>query len=84
MVLVVRNPPANTGHMRDAGLIPGLGRTPGGGAWQPTPVFSPGEFHGQRSIVGYSPWDHKDSDTTEQLTVSVQFSCILYLFPSFS
>ena len=30
-----------------------------------TPVFSPGEFHGQRSLVGYSPWSHKELDTTE-------------------
>ena len=36
--------------------------------WQPTPVFLPGEFHGQRSLVGYSPWDHKKSDTTKRLT----------------
>ena len=34
--------------------------------WQPTPVFLPGEFHGQRSLTGYSPWGHKQSDTTEQ------------------
>ena len=33
--------------------------------WQSTPVFLPGESHGQRSLVGYSPWDHKESDTTE-------------------
>ena len=33
--------------------------------WHPTPVFLPGEFHGQRSLVGYSPWDHKESHTTE-------------------
>ena len=37
--------------------------------WQPTPVFLPGEFHGQRSLTGYSPWGHKESDTTEQLTL---------------
>ena len=36
---------------------------------QPTPVFLPGEFHGQRSLEGYSPWGHKDLDTTEQLTL---------------
>ena len=36
--------------------------------WLPTPVCLPGEFHGQRSLVGYSPWGHKGSDTTEQLT----------------
>ena len=33
--------------------------------WQPTPVFLPGESHGQRSLVGHSPQDHKESDTTE-------------------
>ena len=37
--------------------------------WQPTPVFLPREFHGQRSLMGYSPWGHKESDTTERLTV---------------
>ena len=35
--------------------------------WQPTLVFLPGESHGRRSLVGYSPWGHKESDTTEQL-----------------
>ena len=35
---------------------------------QPAPAFLPGESHGQRSLVGYSPWGHKESDTTEQLT----------------
>jgi len=33
--------------------------------WQPTPVFLPGEFHGQRSLVGYSSWGCKESDTSE-------------------
>ena len=36
--------------------------------WQPTPVFLPGEFHEQRSLVGYSPRGHKECDTTERLT----------------
>jgi len=35
--------------------------------WPPTPVFLPGEFHGQKSLAGYSPWGCKESDTTEQL-----------------
>ena len=35
-----------------------------GRKWQPTPVFLPREFHGQRSLVGYSPWGHEESDTT--------------------
>ena len=36
--------------------------------WQSTPVFLPGEFQGQRSLEGYSPWGHKESDMTERLT----------------
>ena len=60
---VVKNPPANAGDVRDAGSIPGSGRSPGGG--QPTPVFLLGEFHGQRSLVGNSPWGHKESATTK-------------------
>ena len=35
--------------------------------WQSTPVLLPGKSHGQRSLVGYSPWGHKESDTTERL-----------------
>ena len=35
--------------------------------WQPTPVFVPGESHGQRSLMGYSPWGRTESDTTERL-----------------
>ena len=37
--------------------------------WLPAPVFFPGEFHGQRSLAGYSPWGCKESDMTEQLTL---------------
>ena len=46
-------------------------RSPGGGlilwrrAWQPTPVFLPGETHGQRTLADYSPWGHKELDTAE-------------------
>ena len=50
---VVKNLPANSG---DAGLIPVSGRFPWRRKWQPTPVFSPGKSHGQRSLAGYSPW----------------------------
>ena len=49
----------------DAGSTPESGRSPWRREWQPTLVFLPGEFHGQRSLVGYSPWDCKESDTTE-------------------
>jgi len=50
----------------DPGLMPGSGRSPGE---RNIPAFLPGEFHGQRSLMGYSPWGHKESDTTEQLTL---------------
>ena len=42
-------------------------------AWQSTPIFLPGESHGQRSLVGYSPRGHKESDMTEWLTLSLLF-----------
>ena len=45
--------------------------------WQPIPVFLPGEFHRQRSLVGCSPWGLKESDTTEQLTLYT--FCIILL-----
>ena len=51
VVLVVKNTPANAGDIRDEGSVPELGRSPGGG--QPTPVFLPGESHGQRSLAVY-------------------------------
>ena len=41
--------------------------------WLPTPVFLPGEFQGQRSLAGYSPWAHKESDTTEPHTHHMKF-----------
>ena len=67
VALAVKNLPGNAGDIRDTGLIPGLGRSPGRRrAWQPTPVFLPGKFHGQRSLVGCSPWGHKESDTNEE------------------
>ena len=56
---VVENPPANAGDLGEAGSIPGAERSPGGEKWQPTPVFLPGKFHGQRSLMGYSPWGHR-------------------------
>ena len=54
MVLVIKNPPANAGDTGDMGSTPELGRFLWRKAWQPTPVFLPGESHGQRSLVGYS------------------------------
>ena len=70
-----QNLPANGGDTRDASLIPGSGRSPGVvndnplRKWQSDPVFLPGKFHGQRSLVGESSWGRKESDTTEQLSI---------------
>ena len=44
--------------------------------WHPTPVLLPGKSHGQRSLVGYSPWSCEESDTTEQLHFHFSLSCI--------
>ena len=58
MVLVVKKSPANAGNMRDWGSTPGSGISPGEGNGKATPVFMPGDSHGQRRIpltVGYSP-----------------------------
>ena len=44
-----------------------VGKTRWRKKWQPTPVFLPGEFHGQRNLVGYSPRGQKESDTTQKL-----------------
>ena len=57
-----RKEPANNAEER--GWIPASGRSPAEGHGY-TPVFSPGKSHGQRSITGYSPWDHKESSMTE-------------------
>ena len=56
-----KNPPANAVDVRDSGSIPGSGRSPGGG-------------HGQRSLVGCSPWSCKELDTTECLTLSLSLA----------
>ena len=59
-----KNPPTSARDLRDVGSVPRLGRSPGGG--QPaTLVFPPGEPHGQRSLVGFGPLGHKESDQTE-------------------
>ena len=57
----------------DLGSIPGLREIPWRREWQPTPVFLPGGFHGQRSLAGYSAWGLNKSDTTEPLTLSFTF-----------
>ena len=55
MMLIVKNPPASAGDVEDTGLIPEFRKIPWRRKWQPTPVFLPGEFHGQRRLAGCSP-----------------------------
>ena len=62
----VTDPPTNAGDAR-LRFSPWVGKTPWRRARQPTPAFLPGESHGQRSLAGYSPWGHKELNTTEQL-----------------
>ena len=50
---------------RRPGCHPWVGKIPWRRIWQPTPVFLPREFRGQRRLVGYRPWGHKESDLTE-------------------
>ena len=76
VVWVVKNPPATIGDMD---LICGLvGKIPCKKKWQLIPVFLTRESRGQRNLVDYSPWGHKESDTTEHTptshtTLSVQW-----------
>ena len=67
MALVVKNPLANAGDTGEA--IPSLGGEDPPEAQLLTPGFLPGESHGQRRLMGYSPWGHKESDTTERLSM---------------
>ena len=63
VTLMVKNPPANAGDRY--GFDPWIGNIPWSMKWQPTPVFLPGESHGQSNLAGYSPWGRKELDMTE-------------------
>ena len=69
---MVKNLPANAGDVRDAGSIPRLGRSPGGGRGNPLQYSCLENPHGQRSLAGYSPWRRKELDMTERLALSTQ------------
>jgi len=62
VVQIVKNLPAM--------LDPWIRKIPWRSKCLPTPVFLPGESHGQKSLVDYSPWGRKESDMTERLTLS--------------
>ena len=65
-------------NVEDLGSIPGLRRSPGGGHGNPHQYSCLEKPHGQRSLVGYSPWDRKESDMTEQLNTAqhISFCCL--------
>ena len=65
--LVLKNPPANAGDIRDVSFIPGLGRSPGVRNDNALQYSCLENLSGQRSLAGYSPWGRKESDMTEQL-----------------
>ena len=60
---MVKNLPAKAG---DGRLSPWVGKISWRRAWQHTPVFLPEEFHGQKNLAGYSPWDCTELDMTER------------------
>ena len=60
-----REPACQCRRCKRHGFNPWVGKIPWKRAQQPTPVFLPGEFHGQRNLVGYSPWGRKESDMIE-------------------
>ena len=70
--LVANSLPVSAGDTREVGSSPESGRSPG--------VFLPGEFPGQTSLVGYSPWGHRGSDTTQGSDHSVYTSLLVSQF----
>ena len=68
VIQLVKNLPA----MQETRVDPWVTKIPSRREQLPTPVFLPGEFHGQRSLEGYSPWSRKESDMTERLSLSVE------------
>ena len=64
--LGVKSPPADAGDIhKRRGFDPCVGKVPWRSTWQHTPVFLPGESHGQMSLAGYSPSGHKESHMTK-------------------
>ena len=80
MPLVVKNPPADAGNVRDVGLIPRSGRSPRGGHGNPLQYSSLENLHEQRSLVGCSPWGCKESNMTEWLSTAQHSIYGMYYF----
>ena len=79
---MVKNLLAGAGDVRDVGSIPGSGRFPGEGNGNPLRYSCLGN-HAQRSLAGYSPQDHTESDTTESLSLSTNLGYFYILTVSF-
>ena len=69
---VVKNPPINNRRWKRHEFDPWFAKIPWRRKWQPTPVFLSEIFHGQRSLAGYSPMGHKESDMTKRLNTDTQ------------
>ena len=72
----------NAGDVRDSGFDPWVGKIPWRRKQHPTPVFLPGESHGQRRLASYTVHGIAEFDTAEQLTHSLFFSQSLRNFPN--
>ena len=79
MAQTVKNLPAI--HKTQVRFDPWIRKIPWRKEWQPPPGFLPGKFHGQRNLEGYSPWDRKESDTTEWLTLPLKMASALRELP---
>ena len=79
MAQQVKNLPVNVGDTGDVGSIAGLGRSPGGGNGSPLQHSCLKKSHGERSLVGYSPWGHKELDMAEQLNIMHIYCCGIIL-----
>ena len=77
---VVKNPPASAGDVGVEGVIPGSGRSPGEGNGNTLQYsYLENQSHGQKSLVGYSPWGCKVSDTSEHVCVYVCVCMCIYM-----
>ena len=75
---VVKNPPRNVDDTREVSSIPGSGRSSGVGNGTPLQYSCLENLHGQRSLVGYSPWGRKKSDITERLSTYIIYNITPY------
>ena len=78
---LVKTLPANADRHKRCGFTLRVGKISSSRKWQPTPVFLSEKFHGQRSLVRYNPWGHKESNTTERLSVHTHTQIVKWWLP---